>query len=52
MSHDHPWFIALSYAITALAVLVTIAVIMLDHRRLKKALEKLGAPVDERGEDV
>lgn len=48
MSQDHLYFIALSYGITAIAVLGAIAAIMLDHRRLKKALERLGAPTDER----
>ena len=50
MSHDHAFFIALSYGVTAIAVIGTIAAIMLDHRRLKKALERLGAPTDERGD--
>lgn len=52
MSHDHPWFIGLSYAVAAGAVLVTVAWIVYDHRRLKKALERMGAPVDERGDDA
>lgn len=50
MSHDHAWFIALSYGITAVAVLATIVAIALKHRRLKKALRQIGAPADERGE--
>jgi len=44
----HATYIALSYGIAALAVLGAIAAIMLDHRNLKSALRKLGAPVDER----
>ncbi len=50
MSNDHAWFIALSYGITGVAVLAATIAIALEHRRLKKALEKIGAPADERGD--
>jgi len=42
MNPDHAFFIALSYAITAVAVLGTIAAIMVDYRRLKKSLQAMG----------
>lgn len=48
MSGDHAFFIALSYAITALAVIGTIAAIMLDHRRLRRALAAMGVTVAAR----
>ncbi|MFT4098006.1 MAG: heme exporter protein CcmD [Rhodoblastus sp.] len=50
MSQDHLYFIALSYGITAIAVLGTIAAIMLDHRRLKKALANMGVAASARDE--
>ncbi|MDE2362801.1 MAG: heme exporter protein CcmD [Hyphomicrobiales bacterium] len=51
MNNPHTTFIVASYAITAVAVLGTIAAIMLDYRRLRRALEKLGAPVDQRADE-
>ncbi|HPG01749.1 MAG: heme exporter protein CcmD [Hyphomicrobiales bacterium] len=48
MSHDHAFFIALSYGVTAIAVIGTIAAIMLEHRRLKKALAAMGVTVAAR----
>ena len=48
MSHDHLFYIALSYGIAALAVLGTLAAIMLDYRRLKKALAAMGVAVAAR----
>lgn len=50
MSQDHAFFIAFSYAITALAVLGVIVAIMLDYRRLKKALGNMGVAVSARDE--
>jgi heme exporter protein CcmD len=50
MSATHTTFIVASYAITAIAVLGTIAAIMLDYRRVRRDLERIGAPVDERDE--
>ncbi|HMN74325.1 MAG TPA: heme exporter protein CcmD [Rhodoblastus sp.] len=48
MSQDHVYFIAFSYGVTAVAVLGAIAAIMLDHRRLKKALAAMGVSDEAR----
>lgn len=48
MSQDHAFFIAFSYGIAALAVLGTIAAIMLDYIRLKKSLQSMGVAVAAR----
>ena len=52
MSDTHTTFIALSYAVAAIAVLAMAAAIMLDYRNLKRALEKIGAPVDQREDEA
>ncbi len=48
MTATHTTFIALSYALAAIAVFGAIAAILIDYRNLRRALEKLGAPVDGR----
>ncbi len=45
---NHATFIALSYAIAGVSLAAMALKIVLDHRALKRALEKIGAPVDER----
>ena len=42
MNADHFFFIALSYGISAVAVLGMVAAIALDYRRLKKSLQAMG----------
>lgn len=44
----HATFIALAYGVAGVALGLTALKIALDHRALKRALEKIGAPVDER----
>jgi heme exporter protein CcmD len=48
----HTTFVALAYGVAAVAVFATIAAIMLDYRRLRRALDRLGAPVDRREDDA
>ena len=48
MTSDHFFFIALSYGVTAVAVLGMVAAIALDYRRLKKALAAMGVAVAAR----
>ncbi len=48
MNPDHAFFITLSYAISAVAVLGMIAAIALEHRRLKKSLAAMGVTVAAR----
>ncbi len=50
MNADHFFFIALSYGITAVAVLGMVAAIALDYRRLKKSLQAMGVTVAARDE--
>ena len=50
MTSDHFFFIALSYGITAVAVLGMVAAIVLDYRRLKKSLVAMGVTVAARDE--
>ena len=52
MSATHTTYIALAYGVAALAVLATIAAILIDYRNLRRALEKLGAPVDQREDEA
>ena len=52
MTAAHTTFIVASYAITAIAVLGAIAAIMLDYRRVKRDLERIGAPVDQREDEA
>jgi heme exporter protein CcmD len=49
---SHTAFVALAYGVAAVAVFATIAAIMLDYRKLRRALEKLGAPLDQREDDA
>jgi heme exporter protein CcmD len=49
---SHATFVALAYGVAAVAVCATIAAIMLDYRKLRRALEKLGAPLDQREDDA
>ena len=48
----HATFIIASYAIAGLSVAIAIAAIVADHRRLKAALQKIGAPVDQREDEA
>ena len=48
----HTTFIVASYAVAVVAVLGTIAAIVLDYRSLRRALEKLGAPIDQREDEA
>jgi heme exporter protein CcmD len=48
----HATFIIASYAIAGLAVLGATVAIVLDYRRLKAALQKIGAPVDQREDEA
>ncbi len=47
---SHAAYISLSYGIAGVLIALALVRIALDHRALKRALEKIGAPVDERGE--
>jgi hypothetical protein len=47
----HTTFIVASYAIAGIAVVAATLAIALDYRRLKSALQKMGAPVDQREDD-
>lgn len=48
----HSTFIIASYAIAGVAVVGATLAIMLDYRRLRAALERLGAPVEEREDEA
>ncbi len=48
----HSTFIVASYAIAGIAVFGATLAILLDYRRLRAALEKLGAPVEEREDEA
>jgi heme exporter protein CcmD len=48
----HATFIIASYAIAGLAVLGATVAIVLDYHRLKAALQKIGAPVDQREDEA
>ena len=52
MTASHMTFIAASYAVAAIAVLAAIAAIVFDYRKVKRDLERLGAPVDEREDEA
>ena len=45
---SHATFIAWSYGVAAVTLAAMLVKIVLDHRALKRALEKIGAPVEER----
>lgn len=48
----HSTFIIASYAIAGVAVIGATLAIMLDYRRLRSALERLGAPIDQREDEA
>ena len=48
----HATFIIASYAVAGASVLVAIVAIVADHRRLKAALQKIGAPIDQREDEA